>query len=551
MRQTCQVCAGIAVTFALSVGRAQEAPSAHPTVKTQALYSKKGKEPTSGGLLVYFDRTKSERRQITSPQRLTSAQQNIVAAAIDGSMALVSGTVFISSRPVVGCWTRDWNIAVLSEEASNVINYHAGDVSVYCVPAYSNPNQPTPNPNLPPPRPSLDDANKSLAMQQILYVVLPVKAVWVEITGFHGNLDDPARKAPTQSFSAIPICYMDPTDDGATPYHTDDNDIRPCDLDQNLAHDFFYDTGWIYNRLTAPGVWLGSFTVSPAVIQHGTQSITEDIRFYGSTKAGPGWLGLNSMFEKSTTLNANLNSLTGALTYDFHLSNTPWWISPWKRSSDKSPFTSETSVLAVDQAPAGVGIRPGEFVISSGEEYAPTRTKGLDGEHEPKDLNVVEAIYYKQPISITAFKFPSFLTLFPTVGAEGGWHLIRYQSDEGARFFRKVAGMDASVRYPFQGAPNFTSTKPATVDFSFRERFLSGNEPYTDTFPEGNPSPPVTPILSRQRRSYYRIALNWPLSSYVAITTSVQRGSLPPDFYSVAWTLTAGLTFGSTGISEH
>lgn len=550
----------IALSSAFSIGRAQKsATSEAKSVTRMTLRSKKGQP--ADGYLVYFDRIKSK-NQIINPPPSNKVPLANIASVIAGSSALVSGTVFIAAAPTPGCWARDWNIAVLSEETSNVINYHAGDVSVSCIPTDTKPAPPA-NPSQPPPRPLADDANKSLKTPQTLYVVLPVKAVWVEITGFHGDLNDPARKAPTQAFSALPICYSHPKDDQARAIktdntkpdgtHADDTDIRPCDLNQNALRALFYKSGWIYNRLTAPGVWAGSFSISPVVVKQGTQSITEDIRFYGSSKEGPGWLGLNAMFEKAPTVTSNLNSLTGSIVYDFHLSNRSWWVAPWKGERSGPPIAADANpiTLEIDQPPAGVGIRPGELSIASGEEYAPTRTKATDGMHLEKDLNFVESIYYKQPFSVTAFKFPSFMTLFPTIGAEGGWHLIRYQSKESAQFFRKVAGVDASVRYPFQLAPNFTSTKPATIDFSFRERFLSGCEPYTGAYPAGTPASQIMPALSRQKRSYYRISLNWPLSSYVALTTSVQRGSLPPDFNSVAWTLTAGLSFGSTGTSEH
>lgn len=362
------------------------------------------------------------------------------------------------------------------------------------------------------------------------YAVLPVMAIWVESSGFRGDLNDPARKTPG-ALHGFPYCWTNVAGSLTSTLAG----IQPCDLHETWLRRRFYGARWFYNRLTAPGEWAGSFSISPQVVQKSTQTLTEDIRFYASSKAGPGWAGLNVMFEKSPSPGSNLNSLMGALTYDFHLSKVPWW------------------AFAEGSTNEGIGIRPGELIFSTGEEYAPTRTKGLNGFHEPKDLNLVEAVYYRQPVSATAFRFPSFLTLFPLAGVEGGWHLIRYQPGESAQFFRKVVGIDASIRYPFQKAPNFTSTKGATIDYSLRERFLSGAEPYTDTHPldaMGNLLT-VMPILSRQRRSYSRIALSWPLANYVAINAAVQRGSLPPDFRSVSWTLTLGLAFASTGTAEH
>jgi len=465
-------------------------------------------DPKAGQLL-FFDRVKNQ-----SP-----ADDNL-KAAIANSNTLLSGTV-VRYTNVMGCWTYDWNITVLAQESSNVIVYRPGDASVFCDP------QPPPPPPSDPKHPPAQDPNQN----GDLYVVVPVKAIWVEITGFRGDLNDPARKAPGGLQSA-PYCWDNVT---TSPTSKNPNGIVPCDVKEKWLRRFFYNTGWLYNRLTVPGAWAGSFSIAPQVVQKVTQTLTEDIRFYGSSKAGPGWLGLNVGFEKSASVASNLDSLTGAITYDFHLWEKPWW------------------GFAENKINQGVGVRPGELVLSTGQEYADTRTKGPNGLHYPKDLNVVEGIYYKQPVSVTAFSFPSFLTLFPVVGVEGGWHLIRRQPGESAQFFRKVAGIDASIRYPFHQAPNFTSTKGATIDYSFRERFLSGSELYTDTHPldsMGNLLT-VTPILSRQRRSYSRIALNWPLSNYVAINATVQRGSLPPDFPSIAWTLTLGLAFASTGTAEH
>lgn len=506
----------------------------------------RGKGSRLTGKLVYFDRTKEPGHQfwnVDHPSRLITENlpkgvtPDILQRVVAGSTALLSGTVFVSNEEtqIKGCWTKDWNVAVLSNETANVINYHAGDVSTFCAPATTQPPTPVDYP-------------------QSLFVVMPVHAVWVEITGFPGNLNDPARKASGDVPTATPLCYLNATTSGPQPDagHLP-SDIRPCDINQTLLRSVFYHSGWLYNRLTAPGVWAGSFSISPVVVKNGAQSITEDIRFASATKAGVGWLGLSVMLEKSPTVTTNLDSLTGAITYDFHLAkNKPWWVSPWR---PKEPSHSVgPSLIQLNESDSGIGIRPGELLLSSGQEYTPTRIKGAMGVHEPKDLNVVEAISYRQPISITYFRYPSFITLFSMVGLEGGWHLIRSQENappsegtEGAQFFRQVLGADASIRYPFQGAPNFTSTKAATIDFSVRERFLSGNEPYLDASPGGNPM--LT--LSRQRRAYYRASLNWPLSSYVAITSTVQRGSLPPVFASVSWTLTLGLAFGSTGIVEH
>lgn len=405
-----------------------------------------------------------------------------------------------------------------------MIVYRPGDVSVYC--------DPIQDPAKPP----------NLQLASMLYVVLPVKSIWIDVAGFRGDLDDPARKAPSGIPTAMPTCYDDPANRAIVRRDSSPYDLRPCDLHETLLRGIFYSSGWLYNRITVPGVWAGSVSITPVLAAPGSQSLTEDVRFYGSSKAGPGWLGLNATFEKGATASSSLNSLVGAITYDFRLSQRPWWFSP-----DRSPIDRDGGAH-ISKGDEGIGIHPGELLLASGEEYAPTRTKGTDGFHEPKDLNIVESVLYRQPISVTALRFPSFITVFPVVGAEGGRHIIRYLSGEPVAFYRTVTGVDASIRYPFQKAPNFTSIKPATIDYSFRQRFLAGNEPYAEVL-AGTQT--LSPVLSRRRRSYSRIALNWPLSSYVAFTTTVQRGSLPPDFDSVGWTLTLGLSLSSTGTSEH
>jgi hypothetical protein len=436
--------------------------------------------------------------------------------AILNSTVLTSGTVF-HAKDVSGCWTYDWTTSVLAAESSNVIVYGPADVSIFC-------GDGTVKPSVPRQPGEVAD----------LYVVIPNKAVWVEVAGFRGDLNDPARKTPGPVSTDPVYCWLNGR--SSVPSAVVENGILPCDLHANLIRTLFYRSGWLYNRLIGPGEWAGTFSISPAVIQKGTQSITEDIRFYGSSKVGPGWLGLSVLFEKGPSVPSNLDSLTGAITYDLHLAKRPWW-----------------AFAEASQTSEGVGLRPGELIFSSGPEFAPAEAKNANGVHMGRDLNLAEGIYYKQPVSVAALRFPSFLTLFPIVGVEGGWHLIRYQQGESAQFFRKVVGIDGSIRYPYHVAPNFTSTKAATIDYSFRERFLSGFEPYTDTHPldaMGNLLT-IVPILSRQRRSYSRIALNWPFSSYVGMNVAVQRGSLPPDFASVAWTFTVGLAFASSGTAEH
>jgi hypothetical protein len=378
-----------------------------------------------------------------------------------------------------------------------------------------------------------------------LYAVIPVDADWIELTGYQGRLNDPARKKPG---SLSPTdCWVKQMDkDSYQPVSVLSIELYPCDLakkDQSWLNNGFYHSGWIYNRLTSPAVWAGSVSLAPEVVGGKPQSLTEDVIFSGSSKAGPGWAGLSTQFEKSSATTSNLDALNGALTYDLRLapSTTRWWYSPFTEKGD------QTGQYLEPKSKLGFGIRPGELILSSGEEYADTRPTRVDLPIGPliKDLNLVEGIYYRQPISFAALKFPSMITVFPMVGAEGGWHLNHYLT-ESSQFFRGVAGLDASLRWPYQLAPNFTSTKPATIDFTFRERIPTSDEPYTNL---AGTTP--MPQLTRRGRQYIRLALNWPISSFVAVTTAVQHGSLPPNFTAIGWTLSIGLSFSNPGTVEH
>ena len=84
-----------------------------------------------------------------------------------------------------------------------------------------------------------------------------------------------------------------------------------------------------------------------------------------------------------------------------------------------------------------------------------------------------------------------------------------------------------------------------TVDFSWRTRYLSYPEPFTD-YVSGSPQ-----TLTKQQRSYWRGSYVIPVSTLVNLKFTVQHGGLPPDFNYLGYSLNLGLTFGNPGYSEH
>ena len=184
-------------------------------------------------------------------------------------------------------------------------------------------------------------------------------------------------------------------------------------------------------------------------------------------------------------------------------------------------------------------IRPPDVRIQSGPELATAA---------PHDINLVGAGTVRLPLVLNFHHQPSALSIFPVVGIEGGKHIHTHQisnQTESDDILRKVAGADASLRIPFITTHAFLGDKPMTVDFSWRTRYLSYREPFTD-FVSG-----VSEILTKQQRSYWRGSYIVPVSTLVQFKVTVQHGGLPPDFAYLGYSVNIGLTFGNPGYSEH
>jgi len=84
-------------------------------------------------------------------------------------------------------------------------------------------------------------------------------------------------------------------------------------LNSSPAWRFF---GAEYNRVTLPGVSQGSISTVPWA---SATKATWDMQAYESTRWGPGWFGLQLMYEHDRKLADDFNSFTAALTYDLRI----------------------------------------------------------------------------------------------------------------------------------------------------------------------------------------------------------------------------------------
>lgn len=445
---------------------------------------------------------------------------DLKVAAVLGSKVLTTGSLVVV-RNVRQCARYDWKVVVQSVLSFNQILYNPTDITTYCVE---------------------DESNLDLAAD--LYVVLPVQIAGsgaepdkknVTLIGYYADTADSMRKAPIPLIAKNSVdCQGQPA--GPIPPQS----IKPCDAPGNHSPGarpgtpfipFFYRTRWLYDRFTAPGTAQGSISFTP-VIGNGTQSFINDIVFNPSTKLGYGWLSLPLMFEKNTiSAKADFDSLTGGLAYSMK-------------------FGSQTDPRQ------HIAAKPLEVILETGPEFATTRPYReltlTPGRTRARDLNYVDSLTLRFPFALTFSQQPSALTLFPTVTAEGGSHLITHLAEpETDPIYRTAVGMDASFRSPWLTLHNFAGDKPATIDYSYRTSFLAFPEPYED--PNVNNPLTMTPseALTRQRRSYTRISYNVPFSTYFGLKVTVQKGSLPPDFHTLGYTLTLGVTLLNPGISEH
>jgi hypothetical protein len=463
-----------------------------------------------------FDRPHNKINGTTlSAASFTNPLTTGIAAAVVSSKIIFSGTVL---RIDVGqdCSDREWYVVTQTNESASVLIYNPTDIGTeYCDFA-------TPNP-------------AGVGTKQFIYLVLPVRVVWAEVIGYRVTRGDSFHKLPGQiSGSAFVGCNppfiasASPTSPGSAV--NPGSALNLCDQNDRAVK-WFYGTGSAYNVLIQPGTGSGAISYTP-VIGNTSSSYSFDVQFTPSFRPIKsnnhwynGWIGTPFVLEKSGTQSGNLDSLTGALSYEIHP----------EKGGNIAPRRT------VPPTWSWVNMRAVKFQVLTGVEYAPTT---------PHDLNTVQSELLKMPVVVTINKQPSALTIYPLFALEQVQHIATHLPNETSMTTREVAGGDASLRWPFGLFNNLFGDKPITTDFTYRYRWLSNPEPTTDY---QSAAPKTTPpeFFSAESHSYMRAAVSAPLSSYVQFKVSVQHGALPPDFHSLGYTLQLGLNFSDPGSAEH
>jgi hypothetical protein len=424
------------------------------------------------------------------------------------------------------CEDYDWKVALLSNESSNIITYGSADISTFCV---------------------TKDLPLGRAMKYIL-LVAPLYVRSAEVFHFPGG-KDPLRKAPSAVAAPATYCGVKVSDPAPgmllrpptpdVPASKQAGGIKPCDFYTRIGGVYTNAFGKLYNRLVQPGASQGTITYVPAIGQVPTgglagakapsTTVSYDVQLYPSGIWGKGWIGFPIVFEKANSVTANLDSMIMALSYDVPFSTfRPHLFKPWLLRQPNQ-----------NGGLARLAIRPPDIRVQYGLEL---------GTAWPNDSNLVGAAIVRLPMVLDFHYQPSALTVFPVVGMEGGSHLDTHQIGTGVEpnaIFRRVAGFDSSLRVPFVVTHAFLGDKPATFEFSWRTRYLSYQEPFTD-YVSG-----VREVLTKQQRSYWRGSYVLPVSTLVSFKVTVQHGGLPPDFHYLGYTLNIGLTFANPGYSEH
>ena len=383
------------------------------------------------------------------------------------------------------CLKYDWNVVAQPKESSSILIYGPSDMG------------------------------GGNCDGEFVYLTVPVEVVWAEVTGYINRGGDSFHKGPSP-FSSSNAKDCDNNDTGS---ETPPIGINLCDRYQGPLH-WIYGTGWLYTRLTQPGTGQGSISYSPVLGNSGSLKLNYDVQANFSSKLGPGWIIIPVLFEKDANQKANLDSFISGMGYEAHL------------GSQGNLFPKRSA--AVERS--DLAFRAAVVQLKSGVELAPTR---------PGDLNTVQTQTLKLPVILSIRQQPSSLTVFPVLGLEEVHHLDTHLAGEGTNQFRRVLGVDTSLRWPFRFTHNFLGDKPVTIDYTYRSRWLSNPEPSTD-FDSGGPE-----LLSSARQGYSKIAFLAPISSYLQFKISVQSGSLPPDFRILGHSLQVGLSFSDPGGVEH
>jgi hypothetical protein len=474
----------------------------------------------------------------------SSSLKSDIVRSINGSKVFMSGSVLINVE-VKNCTFYSWSVVTQTVDSSNNLFYGPSDLSAFC------PNDKT------------------------VLIVLPVHAIWANVYGIPANTNDPTWRplakppqphecwtgaelwnSPTQG---IKVCDLT----SAPPGHEYD-DEKPGPGFKTIGYSGFIE--WLYNRGEQPGVSQGSISIAPVATS--TKS-TMDVQIYESwqQQGRPGWFGFQSVYEHDRKPADDLNSLTTALTYDYRICNNRryWW--EWGAIQEQP---GKCSILAdknyessakVSERPPFAGIRPVEFIMRVGAEWAPSAEKVKGGFYVRRDLNMVTGESVRIPIVINPAwqsyaRTPSQLIITAVEGVEAGTRMAPHPIGsppvwEPRTILRQVPGADVSFRWPYQITRNFLGDKPITVDASYRARLLYRAEPsFDERFAAKNPTKAVEE-QSTTRRSYLRMNFIAPFSAYLQLRVTWQRGDLPPAFQYVGNLWTVGFTFSNPGSSEH
>jgi hypothetical protein len=438
-----------------------------------------------------------------------------LVSTVNASKVFISGSILVK-HGVKNCSDYQWKVVTESIDSSNILVYGPTELNFFCD-------------------------------QQTLLIVLPVHAIWANVIGSHANTYDPSWKPLGSPPRGHECKGNDPLAIDGIP----SQGIRPCDdlHTTPLTGPFYWPyLAGMYNRLTQPGASQGTISLAPRGI---SPKGAWDAQGYISTQFGPGWIGINTVYEHDHKMQDDLNSLTSALTYDLRLGPSQ---SFWSSAKPDCPDFK----CPLDPV---VGLRTPELTLRFGPEWSPgsaaIKVKPPEKNYN-QDLNMVGAATLRLPIIVNFNKTPSrlfdkqpqpsMITIQPLVGTEEGFrvrsHEVGQKLPQPQEITRFVIGGDASLRLPFTLSHNFLGDKPITLEYSFRARALAHDEPYIDTRSE-------TESLSESWRYYSRMTLIMPFSAYLQVRVALQRGSLPPLFQAVGSFLTVGVTFSNPGSSEH
>ncbi len=529
-----------------------------------------GKGSNVGRLGTYntnlYRRIDWSRTSIASTQKnpLQNPTKAAIIRAINGSRVFISGSVLVL-KDVDNCGFWAWSVLAQTGDSSNNLYYGPSDVTAFC-------------------------ADERDGKRPTALLVLPTHAIWANVYGVRANTNDPTWKPSPEppvghecwtgkavSFPWLPKQGIEPCDKQSVPDQASNSDEKANWFLRRVL--YWPPTAWVYNRGAQPGVSQGSISITPIA---GATKSTWDVQTYGSTLLGPGWIGLQGVYEHDRNLKDDLNSFTAALTYDVRSSRERYLGAWWGTSKDCA------GRLLADLSPPGecgppiFAFRPMEFIERIGPEWSPdsfkyksnaTTQPAQQTQYLPRNLNLVMGSTLRLPLVFSPKlpkipRQPSQFALAPVGGLEGGFRMTSHPIGLGTtcapvphptcgpqpqEIFRLVAGVDASARSPYNFTHNFFGDRPLTVDFSYRMRWLYYKEPFANTqYAAFNvPAPPPAEGQSTGERSYTRITFIQPVSAYLQLRSTWQHGSLPPLFQYVGNQVTFGLTFSNPGSSEH